>query len=175
MSPWLVDRTATPRPPSTLGSLSAAVYTRRPGLEIRRTPDMVRLRSLVYFIVISSVRPGRSVASETSKPSMYPSLVSTAARDSLSFDEGMRTVSCIATLALRIRVSMSAMGSVIVISRPPLPARLRHARNLTGVNQFTQADSAHAELAEHRMRPPAATATGVGPDLVLGLALGLDD
>ena len=31
----------------------------------------------------------------------------------------MRTVSCIATLALRIRVSMSAMGSVIVMAIAP--------------------------------------------------------
>jgi hypothetical protein len=31
------------------------------------------------------------------------------------FDEGMTTSSCIAVVALRIRVSMSAIGSVIVI------------------------------------------------------------
>ena len=40
-------------------------------------------------------------------------------RDFHVSEDGIRTVSCIATLALRIRVSMSARGSVIVI-RPPL-------------------------------------------------------
>src|SRR5579859_4038164 len=46
-----------------------------------------------------------------------------AASASFSFEDGMRTLSCIATLALRIRVSMSAMGSVIVI-RELLPYQL---------------------------------------------------
>src|SRR3712207_7450710 len=33
-----VDRIATPRPPSTLGRLVDLAYTRRPGLDTRRTP-----------------------------------------------------------------------------------------------------------------------------------------
>src|SRR6478609_2376645 len=96
------------------------------------------------------------------------------ARASLSFEEGMRTVSCMATLALRIRVSMSAMGSVIVMARP-LPARLRHAGDLAGVHQLAQADAAQTEFAQNRVGPAATPAAGVRPYLELRLALSLDD
>ena len=68
----------------------------------------------------------------------------------------MRTSSCIATLALRMRVSMSAMGSVIVMVVAPSPARLGHAGELAGVHQLAQADAAEPELAVHRARPAAA-------------------
>ena len=65
----------------------------------------------------------------------------------------MRTSSCIATLALRIRVSMSAMGSVMVISASlPSPAGLGHARDLAGMGELAQADAAETELAVHRTR-----------------------
>src|SRR5215207_189729 len=87
----------------------------------------------------------------------------------------MRTSSCIATLALRIRVSMSAIGSVIVIVRLPSPAGLGDAGNLAGVHELAQAQATQAELAVHRARPATAAAAGVGPDLVLGLALLLLD
>ena len=73
-----------------------------------------------------------------------------AASASFSFEDGMRTVSCIATLALRMRVSMSAMGSVIVIVGLPSPARLGDAGHLAGVDQLAQADAAEPELAEDR-------------------------
>src|SRR6478609_2876137 len=98
-----------------------------------------------------------------------------AASASFCFEDGMRTSSCIATLALRMRVSMSAIGSVIVIVRLPSPAGLGHAGDLARVHELAQADPAQAELAVHRSRPAAAPATGVGPDLVLGLALLLLD
>src|SRR5262249_40427917 len=88
---------------------------------------------------------------------------------------GIRTVSCMATLALRIRVSMSAMGSVIVMSPGPLPARLGHTRHLAGVHQLAQTDAAQAELPQDRVGPASTAAAGVGPHLELGLALGLDD
>ena len=48
---------------------------------------------------------------------MYPSRSRMAPRASLSLELGIRTVSCMATLALRILVSMSAIGSVIVMDR----------------------------------------------------------
>ena len=38
--------------------------------------------------------------------------------------------------ALRIRVSMSAIGSVIVIGRAPSPRRLGHARDLARVGEL---------------------------------------
>src|SRR3712207_5088313 len=98
-----------------------------------------------------------------------------AARASFSFEDGMRTSSWNATLAFRSRVSMSAIGSVIVMWRPPLPARLGHARHLAGVDHLAEADAAEPELAVHGAGPAAAAAPGVGPHLELGRPLGLLD
>ena len=70
MSPWLVDRTATPRPPSTRGISSAFVYTRRPGLETRLSREIVRSRSGEYLSVIVSVLPGLRRAVSDVKPVM---------------------------------------------------------------------------------------------------------
>src|SRR5690349_8996966 len=98
-----------------------------------------------------------------------------AASASFSFEDGMRTVSCITTLAFRMRVSMSANGSVIVIDVLLSPARLGHARQLAGVGHAPQADAAQPELAVHRPRPAAPAAPRVGAHLELGLALLLLD
>src|SRR5215831_9194312 len=88
----------------------------------------------------------------------------------------MRTSSCIATFALRMRVSMSAMGSVMVIvAALPSPAGLRDAGDLAGVGELAQADAAEPELAVDRARPAAAAAPRVGPHLELGRALLLLD
>ena len=65
---------------------------------------------------------------------MKPSLWSTLAKFSFNFELGILTLSNIAEFALRIRVSMSAIGSVIVMS--VLPTRLRDAGNLTGVGHL---------------------------------------
>src|SRR5918995_1351403 len=138
-------------------------------------PEIVRARSGLYFILTWRVGPGRSGSCSTAKPSMYPSRSSTPASASLSLDDGMRTSSCIAMFALRMRVSMSAIGSVIVMCRLPSPARLGHAGQLARVRQLAQAHPAQAELPEHRPRPPAAAAPGVGAHLELGLALLLVD
>src|SRR5688500_9433001 len=96
-----------------------------------------------------------------------------AARASFNFEDGIRTVSCIATLALRIRVSMSAIGSVIVMGASP--ARLGDARYLARVRQLAQADTAQPELAEHGARTATPATPGVAPHLELGLALLLLD
>src|SRR3954466_13571213 len=99
-----------------------------------------------------------------------------AASASFSFEEGMRTSSCIATLPLRMRVSMSAIGSVIVIgSPPPSPGRLGDAGDLPGVRHVAEADAAEAELAIHGLRSPALPAPRVRAHLVLGLPLLLLD
>jgi hypothetical protein len=45
-----------------------------------------------------------------------------------------------------MRVNMSAIGSVIM-SSPPSPARLDHARDLPAQGEETQADSTELELA----------------------------
>jgi hypothetical protein len=59
----------------------------------------------------------------------------------------MSTVSWSALLALRMRVSMSAIGSVC-----RLPARFRHAGDRALVRELAQADAAEAELAGHVAR-----------------------
>src|SRR4051812_5324237 len=79
--------------------------------------------------------------------------------------------SCIAMFALRIRVSMSAMGSVIVIGSPPSPRRLGHARHLSRVGELPEADPTQTELAVHRTRAATPAAPGVSAHLELRLAL----
>src|SRR5262249_45295124 len=83
--------------------------------------------------------------------------------------------SCIAMFALRMRVSMSAIGSVIVIGSPPSPRRLGHAGDLARVRQLAEADPAEAELAVHGTSPAAPTAPRVLADLELRLGLLLVD
>src|SRR5918912_642254 len=78
---------------------------------------------------------------------------------------GISACSCIALLALRMRVSMSATGSVSIARL--LPAGLRHARDHALVRELPQADPAEAELAEDGARPPTAVAARV----VAGLEL----
>src|SRR5450631_780228 len=110
--------------------------------------------------------------------------------------DGMRTSSWYAMLALRTRVSMSAMGSVMVMvgQRPfsswfPVPpswaagpssswgspGALRDARELAAVGHLTQADAAEAELAVHRVRTAAAVAPRVAAHLELRRARRLVD
>src|SRR5512147_2503608 len=115
-----------------------------------------------------------------------------------TFDTGMSTRRCFDPHALRIRVSISAIGSVMlmswslvpIVSRAHrsapetcrnesetcgLPARLAHARDHPGQRQVADADTAKAELAQERARAAAAAAAVVLPDLKLRLPLGLLD
>src|SRR5581483_8696074 len=81
--------------------------------------------------------------------------------------------SCSALLALRMRVSMSAIGSVSTVSL--LPARLRHAGNRALVGELPQADPAEPELAEDRAGAAAPVTARVVAHLeLLGSPL-LDD
>src|SRR5215218_2938105 len=97
---------------------------------------------------------------------------------SLSCEFGISAVSCIALLALRIRVNMSAIGSVctryLPISFPVSrakrwdntfprkvrsifrgsPGTLGHAGDLALVRELAQADPAEAELLVDRPWPP---------------------
>src|SRR6188472_1781026 len=86
---------------------------------------------------------------------------------------GISAVSCIALLALRIRVSMSAIGSVSISSL--LPTALGHAGDGAVVRELAQADPAEAELLEHRARAAALVAARVVAHLELRAALLLDD
>src|SRR5690348_2454121 len=74
--------------------------------------------------------------------------------------------------ALRTRVSMSATGSITLISRP-LPTGLAHAGNFPAQREFAETNPAQPELAE---RPPAAAAPlapVIAPHLELRLPLDL--
>src|SRR6187397_1886625 len=84
---------------------------------------------------------------------------------------GIDVESCIALLALRMRVSMSAIGSVCM----SLPARFGHAGDLALVRELAQAELAKAELLVDSARSAAAVAARVLPHLVARLALGLRD
>src|SRR6266487_4711981 len=92
------------------------------------------------------------------------------AMPSLSLEVGISVCSCSALLALRMRASMSATGSVSIWS----PTALRHARNHALMGQIAQADPAEAELAEDGPRATAAVAARVRPHAVLLRALLLD-
>src|SRR5581483_2405837 len=145
---------------------------RRPGLETRLMPEIVRARSGVYFMVISRVLPGLPGSAFTWYPVMYPSSARIAASDSLSFEPGIVTVSKWAVMAFRIRVSMSAIGSVMVIVvRLLSPAGLGDARDLAGMDHHPQTDTAEAELPVHGLGPTTPAASRVPAHLELGCAL----
>ena len=136
---------APPRPPASLARLAvghepltrrehghahAAEHPGQPvGLRVDAQPGLGHAlaarrwsasRSAEYLSWISSVLPGRArVDRGLEARDVALALAGSSARDSFSFEPGIFTVSCIAVLALRIRVSMSAMGSVIVMARPP--------------------------------------------------------
>src|SRR5512145_2389725 len=86
---------------------------------------------------------------------------------------GIDAVSCSARLAFRMRVSMSAMGSVSMSSS--LPARLRHAWNRALMRKLAQTDATQPDLPIHRTRATVAVAARVRTHLVLRLALLFDD
>src|SRR3989442_8420213 len=87
----------------------------------------------------------------------------------------MSTRRCPAEQAFRMRVSISATGSVRLIPSFPLPAGLAHARDFPPQGELTETDTAQAELAEHSARAPAPLAPAHGADLELGRALGALD
>src|SRR6185436_14104029 len=112
----------------------------------------------------------------------------------LIFEKGMVTLSWYAWLALRRRVSMSAIGSVIVMGiRQPfspgfpgfraygeavllwLPGSLRHAGQLTAVGHVPDTHPAQTELAVDRVRTSAFLAAGVRTHGELRLRGRLDD
>src|ERR1700730_8498980 len=101
---------------------------------------------------------------------MWPSRLRIVASATFCFDDGMRTSSCMAVFALRMRVSMSAIGSVIVIVGPS-PACLGDAGDLTGMDHLAQTDPGQDELAEYGSSAATPPAARVGAHLELGLAL----
>src|SRR5919106_296991 len=89
---------------------------------------------------------------------------------SLILDAGITTSSCMADDALRIRVSMSAIGSVIDIRSP---TRLRDPGDLAVVGHLPETQAAQTEPPVDRTGPPASLASRVGAHLELGLAIRL--
>src|SRR2546427_3544209 len=68
--------------------------------------------------------------------------------------------------ALRTRVSISATGSMTLISCP-LPAGFAHAGNFPAQRKLTETDAAQLELAQRAAAPAAALAAVVAPHLEL--------
>src|SRR6266545_2844308 len=106
----------------------------------------------------------------------------------LSLLYGIATVSWYAELAFRRRVSMSAIGSVMVmfglgplspwfplsdLRRSQLPAALGDAGKLAGVGHHPEAHAAQSEFPVHRMRAAASLAPSVSAHLEPGLARSL--
>src|SRR4030095_4758572 len=79
-----------------------------------------------------------------------------------SFDAGIFTSIFPIICALRMRVSMSATGSVIPM-RASLPARLDDARHFAAHRELTQLGSAQAELAIPAAWPPGGRAAVAQP------------
>src|SRR3990172_3835944 len=96
---------------------------------------------------------------------MYPSRFSTSAKPHLTLESGISTCGRSTRTALRMRVSMSAMGSVIIwlvrpFTRSPsfqptlLPTGLLQPGNHPLVRQLAQADPANTEFSIHGAGPP---------------------
>src|SRR5215207_4754494 len=96
---------------------------------------------------------------------MYPSSLSSRAISTFTLEVGMRALSWSALFALRIRVSMSAIGSVTTSTS--LPAALRHSGDRAVVRELPQADPAEAELSKDRTWTSAAVTARVGACLEL--------
>src|SRR5262245_15599421 len=106
-----------------------------------------------------------------------------------SRDAGMSTRVCLAVTALRIRVSISAIGSVIVFvlsssqltvhssqwSQNCLPTALGHARHVAFERQLAKAEAAQRELPQVAARAAAQAAAVAQADLVLRRLLFLRD
>src|SRR5262245_55782613 len=121
----------------------------------------------------------------TRKPWMYPSLSRILAISAFNFEAGISTRACLAIVALRIRASMSAIGSVIVhepcmdrphltppvilpprVPRTPpgLPTALDDAGNVTLERELPEAQPTERELPDEPARPAAQLASVPVPD-----------
>src|SRR3990167_3344001 len=82
--------------------------------------------------------------------------------DTFSLDAGITVSVCPTIWALRIRTSMSAIGSLMLI-RFSLPARLDHARHFAAQRELPQLVAAEAELAVGAARPAGQRAAVAQP------------
>src|SRR3954466_11159207 len=105
---------------------------------MRLMPSMALERSRPYLRTIVMVR-----SSSLRTSAMKPSLFRISAMCSLSWLAGTKVLSWRAKDALRMRVSMSETGSVIMSS----PARLDYAGDFPLEREQPQADTAELEVA----------------------------
>src|SRR5438477_1773406 len=175
---------AIPRPFITLGISVYLTYRRRPGFDWRRISLMAGRRPSSYFSRTFKVPCRPSSARDTSRTK--PSSRSTSQIFCLMLLAGRSTSSRPARWALRIRVSRSATGSVMLIScylRRPypwarrrcscvgLPGRLDHSGDLALQGAIAKADAAHLELVQEGPAAPAQLAAVVGTHPELRLLL----
>src|ERR1043166_9980576 len=84
----------------------------------------------------------------------------------------MSTRRCPAVQALRMRVSMSATGSVMLMRSSLSPAGLAHTGNMPLQRELAETDPAESELAQHGADPAAALAAADPPRREFRGALG---
>src|SRR6056297_35907 len=92
---------------------------------------------------------------------MYPSAAKTSSTRTRILEAGVRTVDLPRIWELRIRVSISPIGSFI--SLPSSPARFHDTGQLPGRTQIAQRDTGNLEFAVIRMRTPRKLAAVVQP------------
>src|SRR5688572_29583405 len=78
--------------------------------------------------------------------------------EAFSLDAGIATSVCPTIWALRMRISMSAMGSLMLMGAL-LPACLDHAGHFAAQRELAQLVARETELAEHAARPSGQRAT----------------
>src|SRR5690348_3886238 len=93
----------------------------------------------------------------------------------LTFESGISTLARSTRTALRMRVNMSAIGSVIMVLWFPLPTRLLHTGDHAVVGQLAEADTADAKFAVHSARTAAQFAARLSPRRKLRLTAGFRD
>src|SRR5664279_527421 len=157
--------------PSTLGISVLRAYTRRPGLLMRFSPETTGAFPSTYLRVTRNTGWTPSRSSRTS--AMKPSCKRIRAISRFVREAGTTTSVCRARDALRMRVSMSAIGSEMFIC--VLPARLRHARQLAEECPLAEADAAQPESTHESARPTAHEAAVISLRLVLRRPLLLGD
>src|SRR3972149_6527017 len=164
MRPLEVDRMATPSPLRTRGISPTATYFRSPGLDTRLSSRITGCPPCAYFSTTRS--SGRPASDGTVRKSVMKLFsFSRRAISSFNLDAGVSTRRCFDPQALRMRVNMSATGSVMLIgcvsllwypgghgrtSRNwgKLPAGLAHAGNQPEQRHLAERDAGEPELAD---------------------------
>jgi hypothetical protein len=86
-------------------------------------------------------------------------------------ETGMSAHLCPAAPAFRIRVSISAIGSVIMVEFDPLPACFPDARNFALKRLLSETNPAESEFSDEPARTSAPVAAITMPARKLGLAI----